>query len=282
MASLGADRAAIASQSGQMHLTVSTDPLTPKARHIHGQGTPEATWRRWNTLQQLPPLSLARLAPPGAHVVVVAPHPDDEVLGCGGALSMLSRAGRSIHVIGVTDGEASHAGSPRWPPQLLGAARRTERQAGLERLGHAVSAVSLEIPDGHVQAFEERLAAALERVLEPGDTVLTTWRFDGHPDHEATARATLLAASRVGCRCWQMPVWMWHWAAPGDARVPWERLHRLELTPMASQAKARAIAAHDSQLQPIERECRPAVLPDWALARLLRPFETFFEPENIS
>jgi len=282
MAALGAGRASADRPGGRVPPAVSRDHGTAHERRIHGQGTPEATWRHWSALRRLPQLSLARMVPAGAHVVVVAPHPDDEVLGCGGTLAMLSRSGRSIDVVGVTDGEASYEGSRRWPPELLGAARRAERQTGLARLGPAVTSVALEIPDGHVDAFEDELATAIARVLKPGDTVLTTWRFDGHPDHEASARAALKAACRVGCQCWEMPVWTWHWAEPADVRVPWERLHRLDLTPLASQAKTHAIAAHASQLQPIEREQRAAILPDWALARLLRPFETFFEPELAS
>ncbi len=260
----------------------ASNPRDEEGRRIRGQGTPEAAWRLWDGLSRLARLDIAHMASTGGRIVVVAPHPDDEVLGCGGALALLARAGRAIHVVGVTDGEASYAGSRRWPPELLGITRRSEREAGLARLGQTLASVSLEIPDGQVAAFEDELATAVERTLRPGDTVLTTWRFDGHPDHEAAGRAASQAAAKVGCRCWEMPVWMWHWAEPGDARVPWERLHRLDLGATASHAKCQAIAAHASQLQPIRNEGRQPVLPDWALARLLRPFETFFDQESIA
>ena len=48
-------------------------------------------------------------SPGGQRVLVVAPHPDDEV-GCGGAVLLHGRAGDSVHVAYVTDGRASRAG----------------------------------------------------------------------------------------------------------------------------------------------------------------------------
>lgn len=252
-------------------------------RVIEGRGTPEREWRRSGQLDALPGIGVDELAP--ARVVVVAPHPDDEVLACGGLLSLLARIGRPVTVVAVTDGEASHPGSTRWSPGLLAARRREERERGLERLGiasAALSLVSLGIPDGGVVASEAALHATLSGAIEPGDAVFTTWRLDGHPDHEATGRATAAACTERGARLWEVPVWTWHWARPGDARVPWTRLRRLPLDADARLHKSRAIAAHGTQLMPSPAEGRAAVLADWALARLLRPFEVFIDREPLS
>ena len=248
-------------------------------RTIHGQGTPERAWRAWAGLQALSSVTIGQFAPGGARVVVVAPHPDDEVLGCGGALALLARAGREIVVVGVTDGEASHRGSLAWTPTLLAQRRRAERADGLARLGVSAPARALGMPDGGVAQDEAALAGRLSALLRPGDAVFATWRLDGHPDHEAAGRAAAAAAADRGCRLWEFPVWMWHWAMPDDPRVPWERLRRLAVDADARQRKLRAVAAHGSQLVETPAEDRPPVLPDWALARLLRPFEVFIAPE---
>ena len=58
----------------------------------------------------------------GAPALVLAPHPDDESLGCG-ALLAASFAGPGAHVICLTDGGASHLGSPTWPREALSALR---------------------------------------------------------------------------------------------------------------------------------------------------------------
>ena len=52
----------------------------------------------------------------GERVVVVAPHPDDEVLAAGGLMRWMACRGREVLVVGVTDGEASHARSARVTP----------------------------------------------------------------------------------------------------------------------------------------------------------------------
>lgn len=249
-------------------------------RHIHGEGTPEHAWRNCPELAALETATLSRLAPAQGRVVVVAPHPDDEVLGCGGALAMLSRAGHEIVVVGVTDGEAGYPGSATWTPELLGRRRRVERAQGLARLGVPALACSLGVSDGDVTRQEAVLAARLRDLVRVDDTLLATWRLDGHPDHEAAGRAAAAVAASVGCRLWEFPVWMWHWAEAGDARVPWSRMRRLALDADARERKARAIAAHVSQVTALPSEGRAPVLADWALARLIRPFEVFIGAET--
>lgn len=250
-------------------------------RHISGQGTPEHRWRTWDGLPRLPDVTADELVPPGSRAVIVAPHPDDEVLACGGLLSLLGAAGRDVLVIGVTDGEASHPGSSKWTPRLLAQRRRQERETGLQILlsSGLSTTVALALPDGGVALHEARLQDDLKRHLLPRDVVLTTWRLDGHPDHEATGRAAVAAARWRGVRCWEMPVWMWHWARPDDGRVPWRRMRRLALDGQARSRKSRAIAAHGTQLVPSPADGTAPVLPDWALARLLRPFEVFIASE---
>lgn len=246
-------------------------------RRIEGEGTPERAWQAWDGLARLAPLALDELVPPASRAVVVAPHPDDEVVGCGGTLASLSRAGRELLVVGLTDGEASYPGSLRWTPTLLAARRRDERLAGLRCLGVAGAPFTLGIADGGVAAVEDQLAASLDEFLRPGDVVLTTWRHDGHPDHEAAGRACVRAARRRGCGCWEMPIWTWHWASLDDCRVPWARVRRLGLDEDAVDRKRRAIAAHGSQLEGVVQEGMAAVLPGWALARMMRAFECFID-----
>ena len=77
------------------------------ARHIEGEGTPDASWQAWGGLQDLPPVSAAALVPPGRRAVIVAPHPDDEVLACGGLLQMLAAQGSPMVLVAVTDGTGS-------------------------------------------------------------------------------------------------------------------------------------------------------------------------------
>lgn len=235
---------------------------------IEGAGTSEDTWRDWAAMAGWPALPLAPAVPP----LVVAPHPDDEVLGAGGLLALL----REAEVVVVTGGEASHPGSTVHPPERLAAIRRDETAEALRRLGLPETAVRhLGQPDGGVD--EAALTAYLAARLTPGRWCLATWRGDGHPDHEAVGRAAASACAATGAVLLEYPIWAWHWARPGDARVPWERAYRIDLTEPACQAKERAILAFPSQIEDLGPAPEDAaILPPHVLARFRRPFEVVF------
>ncbi|MDM0114041.1 PIG-L family deacetylase [Variovorax sp. J22R133] len=239
-------------------------------------GTPEADWLPWLGAATIPAVTATDLVPEGARAVVVAPHPDDEVLACGGLLAQLAALQREICVIAVTDGTSSHPGSRQWSPADLGRIRPLESQRALSLLGVSQVPLRLGLPDGGLMALRSVLQDKLQSLLRPSDVVFTTWRLDGHPDHEATGSATALAAMHVGATLIEVPVWAWHWAAPGDARMPWARARRLVLDADASQRKRHATEAFESQLRIDATTGAPPVLRGSTVARAHRRFEVFF------
>ncbi|WP_136064087.1 PIG-L deacetylase family protein [Modicisalibacter radicis] len=244
-------------------------------RRIEGTGTPEADW---TGLESLPAVAPRELVGEGQRAVIVAPHPDDEILACGGLMLRLLEAQREVVLVAVTDGAGSHPGSSLWPPERLARERPRESREALQRLGAgAVSVQRLGLSDTRVAAQAGRLRAWLDRFLRSDDVVVTTWRGDGHPDHEACGRVCAQVAQSTGCGLLETPVWAWHWSWPGDTRVPWRRARRIVLTPDQLDAKRAAIAAHVSQLGADVSTGRDPVLPATALARLLRPFEVVLQ-----
>ncbi len=241
-----------------------------------GDGTPELQWRHWLHARALPQVASQTLLPRGARVVVVAPHPDDEVLAVGGLLADAAALGRRALLVAVTDGEASHAGSMRWPPRRLAARRRAETRLALARLGSGAAVVRAGLADGRVAAQSDALHALLLRTLQPSDHVFTTWTLDGHPDHEATGRTVRSAAERSGARVFEVPVWGWHWAQCGDARMPWEKARLVSLSPHAVACKAAALQAFASQWEhDASCEHTPILRPSMGV-RARRPFELVF------
>lgn len=245
-------------------------------RAIEGDGTTESEWSGWPGLSRLPILSLGSLLPPGARAVVVAPHPDDEVLSVGGMIAQLARHDTPLQVIAVTDGEASHRDSQEWPTSRLLHERPQESRDALSRLGFAHAPLRLGLPDGGLHALHEMLVERLLELLDTTDVVFTTWRDDGHPDHEATGHACALAAARINARLIEVPVWAWHWAAPGDARLPWRRAGRLPLDADAAARKRCAVQAFDSQLRPDATTGAGPILRATTVARASRPYEVMF------
>lgn len=239
-------------------------------------GTPSCDAGRW---LQSPVIAGARpLPPPGRdrRLVVIAPHPDDEILGAGGLVASHLAGGGGVVVVGVTDGEACLGAADDGTRAAIAARRREERLASLCRLGRLDGVVALGAPDGQAARHEDCIANAVAALLRPGDVVVTTWRWDGHPDHEAVARATGRAAARVGgVRLLEAPVWMCHWARPGLSSIDWACLHAFALDDTARERKQAALACHRSQID--RRGEAPPVLDDEILARSRWPLELFFE-----
>jgi LmbE family N-acetylglucosaminyl deacetylase len=236
---------------------------------IAGRGTTETEWAPWLDARSWAPLDLGSAA--GRRVCVLAAHPDDEVLGAAGLISRLRDAGHDIVVVWATDGEASHPGSTALPVGRLGEVRRAESRSALARLGvAAVATHHLGLPDGGLAAQYEELRARLAQIVDAADLVITPWRGDGHPDHEAVAQA----ADGLGAIRWEYPIWMWHWAMPGDERVPWQQLRVVEVPDIT--VKAAAIEEFASQIRPIGPAPQDAaVLPPHVVARFLRAREWF-------
>lgn len=246
-------------------------------RTIEGLGTTETQWHASLGLQHVPALAATALVPHTHRAVVVAPHPDDEILMVGGVLQQLSQQGRALLLVAVTDGTASHAGSMMWPPERLAQERPLESLAALETLGlHAVPIVRLGLPDGGVSRQRLQLANHLGTVLRPTDVVFTTWRHDGHPDHEAAGYACAAAAEKVGATLIEVPVWAWHWAHPGDVRVPWHRARRFDLDDETVQRKRQAVQAFVSQLSPDPSTGAGPILRSTTVDRAARSFEMVF------
>ncbi|MDN6861100.1 PIG-L family deacetylase, partial [Pseudomonas sp. CAN2814] len=86
-----------------------------------------------------------------------------------------------------------------------------------------------------------------------------------------TGLACAQVAARCGARHFEAPIWAWHWALPGDPRLPWARARRLDLDEASVQRKRQAIQAHASQLE----GPRP-ILQARLLDTLLQPFEVYF------
>ena len=245
-------------------------------RRIAGVGTPAAAWRDDPQLARVPLAAPAQLLAPYARIVIVAPHPDDEILACGGLLQAAARHGLAHLLVAVTDGEASHPGSQAWPPSRLRLERPRETLAALACLGIDQPAVlRLAFADGGVTACEDALAARLAAILRPGDLVITTWRYDAHPDHEACARACARAAPACGASLLETPVWGWHWSAPGDGAMPLAQARKLALTPAMLARKRAALMCFHSQTGADGRSAGP-VLPAHAIERILHPFELVF------
>jgi LmbE family N-acetylglucosaminyl deacetylase len=175
--------------------------------------------------------------PEAGRVAVLAPHPDDEALGCGGLICLLAERGAAVTPVILTDGALGGNG-----PALAGV-RRGESERSAACLG-ARPPVFLDLPDGELQAGarEAGLLADCLRDLRP-ELLLLPFFTDQHPDH-FQANALFLAATRrlpVG----RPDIWAYETWTP----LPANRL--VDITAVAER-KWEAIRCHESQAQRLD------------------------------
>ncbi len=218
-----------------------------------------------------------------APLLVLAPHPDDEALGCGGMLAEAYSRGRAVHIAYLTDGSMSHPGSRDWPPHRLRRKRQDEARSAAAVLGvPAANLLFLDQKDGAAPHDGAAFAALLDVFCQELRsrqiaTLCATWIGDPHADHVAAARLASVASLRTGACHLAYPIWAW--AAPDDANLPEVRGgYRLPIGPFLS-LKRRAIAAHQTQCSDLIGDAPQGVpLSAGFLAHFDRPWEVFLLP----
>jgi len=228
----------------------------------------------------LPVADLSTLVAWGG-LVVVAPHPDDESLGCGGLIAAARTAGRDVRLVVISDGCGSHTHSQLYPPDKLRTLREAETLRAVAILGLAADAVTfLRLPDADVPSTGPEAEAAAHAVAQAAaackaGAAFVTWRHDPHCDHKASAAIVGLARPQMpGVAIYEYPVW--GWTLPPETEVgPNPDGLRLDVSAYRA-AKARAVAAHESQTtdliadDPTGFRLEPAMID-----RLCGPYERF-------
>lgn len=229
------------------------------------------------------PLSL-----PVRRVMVVAPHPDDESLGCGGLLAHFARDGREVRVVFVTEGGASHSGSLLWPRERLGHQRRLEAEAALQILGVPACRAEFlglrdaDMPNPGDNGYDPALSTLVSLVsaFDP-DLIVLPWRRDPHRDHRDAWALGMDALARTGleAQILEYAVWLDELGAVEDFPGPGE-MERVEFD-IASvlDIKRAAVAAHLSQTTDLIADDPAAFrLSADTIDRLCGPTETYWRP----
>jgi LmbE family N-acetylglucosaminyl deacetylase len=216
-------------------------------------------------------------------LVVIAPHPDDESLACGGALAQASERGRPARVVVVSDGAGSHPASKAYPKNRLRDLREDEAKQAARELGLDPDrdVVFLRLSDRFVPSEGSEAEEAVGKILEVLDAVqaqalFVSWRHDPHCDHQASYRIARAVQRRaVHLRLYEYTVW--GAALPPETPIGSIKGFRLSIS-QTLEKKRRAIAAHRSQTtRLIDDDPSGFCLTAADLARFDLPYECFFE-----
>jgi LmbE family N-acetylglucosaminyl deacetylase len=230
--------------------TISTAPTARPNKSLAQQ------WEEFST-------SLTTWSPPTRRTVIIAPHPDDEVLGAGGLIARQIERGIEVVIVAVTDGERAYS---LRADKALGQLRSFEQCEAAHRLGVLpTNIIRLGLPDGHVERHRRSLEKSLTSILLPGDLVVAPWSHDRHIDHESVGRAANQVTDERKIARVSWIFWARQQSPPDGKRV---RFVRMELDELAVLKRRQAIRAHRSQL-----EVSAPTLP----AALLWPLDQSFE-----
>lgn len=196
---------------------------------------PPAVWSALRLARSLAGSGPLVADPPAGRVLVLAPHPDDETIGCGGTVAGLAEAGSEVRVVVVTAGEASVADYSAGAAATA-SSRREEAAAACRALGLPPPVV-LDFPDGAVAEHQSRLSARLEEEtarFRP-DLVFAPWPLDGHPDHRTVTAALSDVHLPAATRVWGYEVWT---PLPANRVVDVTRRWRAKSAALACHASA--------------------------------------------
>lgn len=233
------------------------------------------------------PLQLPETVLTWGKTLVVAPHPDDESLGCGGAIALLREYEIEVKVLVLSDGTLSHPNSVKFSPEKLRDLREREMIDALAHLGVPATAVEFfrykdrSVPNETSADFENAVAQCrdyLEKIIP--QTILVPWRRDPHPDHRA-AYSLIKAASEKRTRIIEYPIWLWEIAESADApRFDEVSAWRLNIE-KSFEKKQRAIRAHVSQTTDlIDDDPHAFRLTEDILANFAESFEVYLEEKR--
>ena len=172
------------------------------------------------------------------NVLVLAPHPDDEVLGCGGALCRHTAAGERVAVVFLTSGELGLKHLPRDEAWRI---REREARAAARILGLA-NVEFLRGPDWGLAEAKATIARELRAILqrEKPEIIYLPHPDDWHPDHQATLPLLRLALAHSGLKTPELRAYeVWTPLPEFD--------HVVDITALMPR-KLKALRAHKSQL----------------------------------
>lgn len=187
-------------------------------------------------------------------LLVLAPHPDDETLGCGTTIIRSRETEQPVTIVIASDGGAGRAGNGMDRDALT-----TVRKGEMHKCSIILGDPVVHWLGHRDDALEDVVGDLTDRFSEivaehTPDLILSTSPCDPHPDHRAVGRAARRAAARMRVPLLEYAVWQWlqpeAWLRWGKARGVqgqwgWPRLVKISIE---RDRKWSALSCHQSQL----------------------------------
>ncbi len=182
-------------------------------------------------------------------IIILAPHPDDEALGCGGLIARLCAENNPPHIAVLTGGGGSLCGRSDISETEVVNVRRKLTLDSARQLGLPEENIHFfDFKDGNISAHPESEMSRLRMMINDlsPDNILVPHNGEGWPDHLAT-RDIGIELAPENASVWEYCVWMWYYNV---WRLDWKNAAVLRMSDIEHSAKLRAVEAYVSPLAP--------------------------------
>jgi LmbE family N-acetylglucosaminyl deacetylase len=185
-------------------------------------------------------------------ILVFAPHPDDDLIGCGGSIAKNIKQGNDVTIVYMTSGDA---GSLKYTKEELAKIREEEAKEAVKIVG-VKDLVYLRIPDGYVEYNRDNLVRIIDLIREQKpNLVYMPHKNDAHKDHMRTYELVTEAMGRASGPWFQEckgDPWSVDTVLCYEVWTPLQEISYVEDITEFVELKIKALGQHKSQIQDIQ------------------------------
>lgn len=185
--------------------------------------------------------------------LIIAPHPDDEVIGCAGLIQQTLKQGKQIYICMLTGGEASlrdysKMSEEELKKQRLSLTKKITIQLGLS----ADHLFLLNFPDGNINQHHPDFQSLKQIIqqIKPDAIYVPHQKGEGWSDHIEAGNMAKEITKDTTIHLYEYCVWFWYYNVWS---VDWKNAFLLRMTPEEYQNKIKAIHDYITPLAPCGR-----------------------------
>lgn len=184
-------------------------------------------------------------------VLIVAPHPDDEVLGCSGLIQRMIENGKQVHIAILSGGGKSHQSCCHIDESTLIDSRRNLSRKAAEILGLPLNQLHfLDYPDGRISYNDpetQRLQTLIEKISP--DAIFVPHKGEGWSDHIEAGKIVreIIRTKTTPIQLYEYCVWFWYY---NTWNIDWKNAFVLKMNQKEHRIKLKAIDAYVKPLAP--------------------------------
>lgn len=188
----------------------------------------------------------------GDSILIIAPHPDDEIIGSAGVIQKYT-SGKRVNVVILTGGGASHRGCCDTLANEIKCERRNLARKINEEIGLSEEYLHLlDFEDGNISKGNSEQEAELLKIIQevqPDAILFPIQQGEGWSDHIAAGDIVkrLISAHSIKVQLYEYCVWFWYYNV---WNIRWRDAHILKMTSDQHQKKLKAISDYTTPVAP--------------------------------